>query len=126
MRRVYVCRLEYSQVTLAPNSALPRSSGRPLIPYARLSRVALDCLLLIADAEVLKAVKASLSVYEVNLELRKDVPGALELANHRHFHGLVIDCDGVPGRLEVPPKYARLALTGSNPSFLRSLTEPRE
>ena len=29
--------------------------------------MALDCLLLIADAEVLKAVKASLSVYEVQL-----------------------------------------------------------
>lgn len=61
----------------------------------------LDCLLLTADATLLRAVQASLSVYEVNLEVRKDVPSALELANRRHFDGFVIDCDGVPGGLEV-------------------------
>ena len=61
----------------------------------------LDCLLLTADATLLRAVQASLSVYEVNLEVRKDVSSALELANRRHFDGFVVDCDGVPGGLEV-------------------------
>jgi DNA-binding response OmpR family regulator len=63
--------------------------------------VPLDCLLLTADATLLSAVQASLSVYEVNLEVRKDVSSALELANRRHFDGFVVDCDGVPGGLEV-------------------------
>jgi CheY-like chemotaxis protein len=62
--------------------------------------VALDCLLLTGDAAVLRAVQTSLSVYEVNLEVRKDVPSALEIANRRHFDGFVIDCDGVPGGLD--------------------------
>ena len=63
--------------------------------------MALDCLLLTSEATVLKTVQASLSAYEVSLEVRKDVPSALELANHRHFDGFVIDCDGVPGGLDV-------------------------
>src|SRR6185437_12825715 len=63
--------------------------------------MALDCLLMTSDATLLRAVQASLSVYEVNLEVRKDVPSALELANRRHFDGFVIDCDGVRGGLEV-------------------------
>jgi DNA-binding response OmpR family regulator len=63
--------------------------------------MALDCLLVTGDATVLKALQASLSVYQVNLEVRKDVISALDLANRRHFDGFVIDCDGVPGGLEV-------------------------
>lgn len=54
-----------------------------------------------SDAAVLRAVQTSLSVYEVNLEVRKDVPSALEIANRRHFDGFVIDCDGVPGGLDI-------------------------
>lgn len=46
-------------------------------------------------------MQASLSIYEVSLEIRKDVAGALELANRRHFDGFIIDCDGVSGGLEV-------------------------
>ena len=63
--------------------------------------MALDCLLMTSDATVLRAVQTGLSVYEVNLEVRKDVPSALEIANRRHFDGFVIDCDGVSGGLEV-------------------------
>ncbi len=63
--------------------------------------MALDCLLVTGDATVLRALQASLSVYEVNLEVRKDVISALDLANRRHFDGFVIDCDGVPGGPEV-------------------------
>jgi len=61
----------------------------------------LDCLLMTRDATVLRAVQTGLSVYEVNLEVRKDVASALEIANRRHFDGFVIDCDGVPGGLDV-------------------------
>lgn len=61
----------------------------------------MDCLLMTNDAGVLRAVQTSLSVYEVNLEVRKDVPSALEIANRRHFDGFVIDCDGVPGGLDI-------------------------
>src|SRR5690242_6588744 len=61
----------------------------------------LDCLLMTSDATVLRAVQTGLSVYKVNLEVRKDVPSALEIANRRHFDGFVIDCDGVPGGLDI-------------------------
>lgn len=54
-----------------------------------------------SDATVLRAVQTNLSVYKVNLEVRKDVQSALEIANRRHFDGFVIDCDAVPDGLDV-------------------------
>jgi hypothetical protein len=70
-------------------------------------------------------VQASLSVYEVSLEIRKDVGGALELANRRHFDGFIIDCDGVQVGWRYLPIYAAPARTGKNRSFLPLLTELR-
>ena len=77
----------------------------------------MDCLLMTNDAAVLRAVQTSLSAYEVNLEVRKDVPSALEIANRRHFDGFVIDCDGVPGGLDILTAIATPAQTESNRSF---------
>jgi hypothetical protein len=57
----------------------------------------LACLLITSDATLLDVVRTSFSAANVGLELRKDVPTALELSSRRHIDGFVVDCDDVPG-----------------------------
>jgi CheY-like chemotaxis protein len=63
--------------------------------------MSLECLLLTQDANLVKAAKATFSELGLELLMRKDVASAGELSGRRHLDGFVIDCDDVPGGIEV-------------------------
>jgi AmiR/NasT family two-component response regulator len=63
--------------------------------------MSLECLLLTQDADLLKAIKARFSELGLELLMRKDVASASELSARRHLDGFVIDCDDVPGGIEI-------------------------
>jgi CheY-like chemotaxis protein len=60
----------------------------------------LQCLIVTCDPNLLGQVKASLGTHGASLDLRQDSASAIELASRRHWDGLVIDCDDVPGGTE--------------------------
>jgi CheY-like chemotaxis protein len=62
--------------------------------------MALQCLLVTCDANLLGDIKALLSEYGALLDLRQDCASAIELASRRHWDGVVIDCDDLPGGAE--------------------------
>ena len=64
----------------------------------------LSCLLLTSDAMLLKAMRTGFSAASVDLELRTDVAGAIELSSRRHLDGFVIDCDDASGARDVLAK----------------------
>jgi ActR/RegA family two-component response regulator len=57
----------------------------------------LSCLLLTSDSKLLEVMRVGFDSAGVDLELRTDVPSALELTSRRHIDSFVIDCDDVPG-----------------------------
>ena len=63
--------------------------------------MSLECLLLTQDVYLLKAVKATCNDVGLELLMRKDVASASELSSRRHLDGFVIDCDDVPGGIEI-------------------------
>jgi CheY-like chemotaxis protein len=63
--------------------------------------MSLECLLLTQDATLLKATKATFNELGLELLMRRDVASAGELSARRHLDGFVIDCDDVPGGIEV-------------------------
>lgn len=69
--------------------------------------MSLECLLLTQDANVLKATKAIFTELGLELLMRKDVASAGELSTRRHLDGFVIDCDDVPGGIEVLSRIRR-------------------
>jgi hypothetical protein len=60
----------------------------------------LQCLAVTRDSNLLGNIKAPLSEHDASLDLRQDSASALELVSRRHWDGLVIDCDDVPGGTE--------------------------
>lgn len=57
----------------------------------------LQCLTVTGDPDLLGRIKSNLSEHEASLDLRQDSASAIELASRRHWDGVVIDCDDVPG-----------------------------
>jgi CheY-like chemotaxis protein len=53
-----------------------------------------------SDRDLLAQIKATLNDQGASLELRQDSASATELASRRHWDGVVIDCDDVPGGRE--------------------------
>jgi DNA-binding response OmpR family regulator len=60
----------------------------------------LQCLVVTRDPNLLGHIKTNLSEHGASLDLRQDSLSAIELASRRHWDGLVIDCDDVPGGAE--------------------------
>jgi len=52
------------------------------------------------DLNLLGQIKAILNEHGASLDLRQDSASAIELVARRHWDGLVIDCDDVPGGTE--------------------------
>ncbi len=61
----------------------------------------LQCLMLTRDPNLLGRIKATLHEHRASLDLRQDCASTIELASRRHWDGIVIDCDDVPGGTEV-------------------------
>jgi len=61
----------------------------------------LQCLIVTSDPGLLGSFKASLSEHQTSLDMRQDSASATELASRRHWDGVVIDCDDVPGGREL-------------------------
>lgn len=59
--------------------------------------MALDCLVVTCDSNLLGQIKANLSARGASLDLRRDSASAIEIAARRHWDGLIIDCDEVGG-----------------------------
>jgi CheY-like chemotaxis protein len=57
----------------------------------------LECLIVTCDQTLLGHVQAGLGTHGASLHLRQDSASAIEFVSRRHFDGLVIDCDDVPG-----------------------------
>src|SRR6202049_2044193 len=66
--------------------------------------MALECLLVTCDFNLLAQIKSIINTYAASLDLRQDSVSAIELAARRHWDGLVIDCDDVAGGTEVLAK----------------------
>lgn len=64
----------------------------------------LQCLTVTRDLDLLGRIKSNLSEHEASLDLRQDSASAVELASRRHWDGVVIDCDDVPGGPEAITK----------------------
>jgi CheY-like chemotaxis protein len=64
----------------------------------------LQCLTVTQDFDLLGRIKSNLSEHEATLDLRQDSASAIELTSRRHWDGVVIDCDDVPGGLEAITK----------------------
>ena len=71
----------------------------------------LQCLLVTADANLLSHLRTSLGEHGTSIDLRQDAASAIELASRRHWDGVVIDCDDVPGGT---PAIAQVRSSGSN------------
>lgn len=61
--------------------------------FAYIGTMGLSCLLLTSDATLLKVIRSGFSAASVDLELRTDAAGAIELSSRRHLDGFVLDCD---------------------------------
>jgi CheY-like chemotaxis protein len=61
----------------------------------------LQCLIVTSDPGLLGPFKASLNEHQASLDMRQDSASATELAFRRHWDGVVIDCDDVPGGREL-------------------------
>ena len=59
--------------------------------------MALQCLMMTSDLNLLGQIKTTLNEHGASLDLRQDSANAIELISRRHWDGLVIDCDDVPG-----------------------------
>jgi hypothetical protein len=57
----------------------------------------LNCLLLTSDVRLLQVIRSTFDGTSVELEMRTDAAGAIELSGRRHLDSFVIDCDDVPG-----------------------------
>jgi hypothetical protein len=64
----------------------------------------LSCLLLTSDATLLKVIRSGFSAASVDLQLRTDAAGTIELSSRRHLDGFVIDCDDAFGARDVLAK----------------------
>src|SRR5213593_3692411 len=58
--------------------------------------MAVECLLLTRDPELLKGIRASLDGHNVDLQVRADAASAAEIFLRRHLDGFIIDCASVP------------------------------
>ena len=72
--------------------------------FAYIEKMGLSCLLLTSDATLLKVMRTGFSAASVDLELRTDAAGAIELSSRRHLDGFVIDCDDASGAGDVLAK----------------------
>jgi DNA-binding response OmpR family regulator len=72
--------------------------------FAYIEKMGLSCLLLTSDATLLKVMRTGFSAASVDLELRTDAAGAIELSSRRHLDGFVIDCDDASGARDVLTK----------------------
>ena len=54
-----------------------------------------------SDYKLVGQIKTTLNEHGVSLDLRQDSASAIELVSRRHWDGVVIDCDNVPGATEV-------------------------
>jgi CheY-like chemotaxis protein len=61
----------------------------------------LNCLLLTSDETLLEVFQTAFSATTVELEVRTDAAGAIELSARRHLDGFIIDCDDVSGAADV-------------------------
>jgi hypothetical protein len=59
--------------------------------------MALQCLMMTSDLNLVGQIKTTLNEHGASLDLRQDSASAIELVSRRHWDGLVIDCDDVPG-----------------------------
>jgi hypothetical protein len=66
--------------------------------------MALQCLMMTRDLNLLSHIKATLNEHGAWLDLRQDSASAMELVSRRHWDGLIIDCDDVPGGTEAIPE----------------------
>jgi len=60
----------------------------------------LQCLVVTSDYKLIGQIKTTLNEHGVSLDLRQDSASAVELVSRRHWDGVVIDCDNVPGAAE--------------------------
>jgi hypothetical protein len=60
----------------------------------------LQCLMMTRDLNLVGQIKTTLNEHGTSLDLRQDSASAIELVSRRHWDGLVIDCDDVPGGTE--------------------------
>jgi CheY-like chemotaxis protein len=60
----------------------------------------LQCLAVTSDFRLIGQIKTILNEHGVSLDLRQDSVSAMELISRRHWDGVVIDCDNVPGATE--------------------------
>jgi CheY-like chemotaxis protein len=58
--------------------------------------MALQCLMMTSDLNLVGQIKTTLNEHGASLDLRQDSASAIELVSRRHWDGLVIDCDDVP------------------------------
>jgi CheY-like chemotaxis protein len=59
--------------------------------------MAVQCLLVTRDPNLLSCMQVNLTEHGAALDLRQDSLSAMELVSRRHWDGIVIDCDDVPG-----------------------------
>jgi CheY-like chemotaxis protein len=57
----------------------------------------LQCLVVTCDPGLIGHTKTILSEHQASLDLRQDSSSAIEITARRHWDGVVIDCDDVPG-----------------------------
>jgi DNA-binding NarL/FixJ family response regulator len=77
--------------------------------------MALQCLMVTRDPNLLSHLRTSLTQHGASLDLRQDSQSALELASRRHWDGIIVDCDDVPGGAEA---MAKMRSTHSNQQTL--------
>jgi CheY-like chemotaxis protein len=56
------------------------------------------------DSLLMGHIRSTLNEHGVSLDFRQDSASAIDLASRRHWAGLVIDCDDVPGGREAIPQ----------------------
>jgi DNA-binding response OmpR family regulator len=62
--------------------------------------MSLQCLIVTSDCHLIGQLRTSMQAQNCVLDLRQDSETAIELASRRHFDGVLIDCDDVPGGRE--------------------------
>jgi len=60
----------------------------------------LQCLMMTRDLNLVRQIKTTLNEHGASLDLRQDSASAMELVSRRHWDGIVLDCDDVPGGTE--------------------------
>jgi len=71
----------------------------------------LQCLMLTRDTNLLSHIRTTLNQHGASLDLRQDSESAVEFAYRRHWDGIIVDCDDVPGGAEA---IAKMRNTHSN------------